>query len=82
MWSRLRGGDGAADARQTTDEIKKRLSANTAEALETGAFGLPWYVCTNGQGKTECFWGFDHLGQVIHFLGLEREKLGGEKAML
>lgn len=28
-------------------------------------------VCTDAQGKTEGFWGVDHLGQVAQFLGLE-----------
>lgn len=29
-------------------------------------------TATNTQGQTEGFWGFDHLGQVIEHLGLER----------
>ena len=56
--------------------MKKKLTANTNEALETGAFGLPWFVCTNKEGKTEKFWGVDHLGQVVDFLGLERGGMG------
>lgn len=28
----------------TSDEIKKRLTANTDEALAEGSFGLPWYA--------------------------------------
>jgi hypothetical protein len=39
-------------------------------------------VCTNTDGKTEGFWGVDHLGQVADFLGLERPQMGGWKAML
>jgi len=48
------------------------LLENTNKAIEQGAFGLPWFVATNAQGQTEKFWGFDHLGQVIEHLGLER----------
>ena len=44
-------------------------------------------IATDKEGKTECFWGFDHLGQVAAHLGLERPKggsgeEGGWKAML
>jgi len=36
-----------------------------------GAFGIPWYECENEKGEKECFWGFDHLGQVVRFLDLD-----------
>lgn len=29
-------------------------------------------MATNAKGETEGFFGFDHLGQVIEHLGLER----------
>lgn len=61
-------------------EVKDQLVKNTGEAFEKGAFGMPWFQCTNGKGETEGFWGFDHLGQVIRFLGLnedgDRERSG------
>jgi 2-hydroxychromene-2-carboxylate isomerase len=57
-------------------------SKNTDKAFEDGAFGLPWFICTNSKGETEGFWGVDHLGQVTDFLGLERPKMGGWKALL
>ena len=70
----------------TSEETKKLLMTNTEKAIETGAFGLPWFVATDGAGKTECFWGFDHLAQVAAHLGLERPvgRGGGEgwKAVL
>ncbi|MCJ1282035.1 hypothetical protein MMC26_001358 [Xylographa opegraphella] len=76
----------AVAAQYTDDEAKKLLIANTDKAIQSGAFGLPWFVATNGAGKTECFWGFDHLGQVAAYLGLERPvgRDGGEgwKALL
>lgn len=40
-------------------------------------------AATNGDGKKEAFWGFDHLGQLTHFLGLEKpQPVGGWQAML
>jgi len=55
-----------------TDEVRHLLSANTQRAMDDGAFGLPWFVATKSSGQKECFWGFDHLGQVVDFLGLDR----------
>ena len=70
----------------TGEEAKKLLMANTEKAIESGAFGLPWFVATDPAGKTECFWGFDHLAQVAAHLGLERPVGGnggeGWKAVL
>ncbi|KAK4226976.1 thioredoxin-like protein [Podospora fimiseda] len=59
---------------------KATLIANTDKAFDEGAFGLPWMTCTNTKGEKEGFWGVDHLGQVVEFLGLEsRLKKGGNK---
>jgi 2-hydroxychromene-2-carboxylate isomerase len=63
-------------------EAKGRLMSNTDLALNDGAFGLPWWQCTNAEGKTESFWGFDHFGQVADFLGVERSGQEGMRAML
>lgn len=52
--------------------IKDLLTSNTDKAFQSGAFGLPWFECTNAEGQTEGFWGVDHLGQVVNFLGLDR----------
>lgn len=57
------------------EEVKKKLVENTDRAFESGAFGLPWFECVNREGEREGFWGFDHLGQVVRFLGLAE---GGE----
>lgn len=61
---------------------KQALKANTDQAFADGAFGLPYMVCTNATGQTEGFWGVDHMGQVLRFMGLERPREGGWKALL
>ena len=63
-------------------EGKEVLAKNTDMAFADGAFGLPWLVATNSKGETEGFWGVDHLGQVADYLGLEKPKRGGWKALL
>jgi 2-hydroxychromene-2-carboxylate isomerase len=63
-------------------EAKKRLNENTDEALRKGAFGLPWFDCENANGENEGFWGFDHLGQVVRFLGLQPALDGQEMRAL
>ncbi|KAK3946230.1 HCCA isomerase/glutathione S-transferase kappa [Diplogelasinospora grovesii] len=61
---------------------KKQLIENTDLAFSEGAFGLPWMVCTNSKGEKEGFWGVDHLGQIVRFLGVQRPGEGGWKAVL
>lgn len=63
-------------------EGKELLAKNTDLALSEGAFGLPWFVATNEEGKKEGFWGVDHLGQVAEHLGLSKPSTGGWKAVL
>ena len=63
-------------------EGKALLLENTDKALADGAFGLPWFACTNSKGEKESFWGVDHLGQVTHFLGLDKPQTGGWQALL
>lgn len=65
------------------DVAKGRLTANTKQAEEVHVFGLPWFACENEKGEKEGFWGVDHLGQVVRFMGLE-QRGGGEvlKALL
>ncbi|GAB1737688.1 hypothetical protein NU219Hw_g2101t1 [Hortaea werneckii] len=78
------GGEGTAKEmfeKGNSAEAKKVLAGNTEQAFREGAFGLPWFVATDVQGRKEGFWGFDHLGQVVDHLGLERVG-GGYRAML
>ncbi|CAL5873738.1 uncharacterized protein PFLUO_LOCUS8020 [Penicillium psychrofluorescens] len=63
-------------------DIKAILTSNTDHAFKIGAFGLPWFECTNSRGETEGFWGIDHLGQVVDFLGLDRSVDKGFRAVL
>ena len=41
-------------------------------AIDSGSPGLPWIKAVNAEGREEFFWGFDHLGQIGRFLGLEK----------
>ncbi|CAK7205691.1 hypothetical protein SEUCBS139899_008470 [Sporothrix eucalyptigena] len=82
----LRSVLGNEEARQVVSKIvtegKDILASNTDRAFSDGAFGLPWMVCTNAKGQKEGFWGVDHLGLVIQFLGLKRVTEAGWKALL
>lgn len=62
--------------------MKEQLVSNTNQAFSSGAFGLPWFECTNSKGETEGFWGVDHLGQVADFLELNRASDRGFRALL
>ncbi|KAG2420782.1 hypothetical protein HFD88_000396 [Aspergillus terreus] len=78
---------GPTDAQEVLKAInqadtKAILSANTDRAFKAGAFGIPWFECTNSKGETEGFWGIDHLGQVVDFLGLDRRLDSGFRAVL
>ena len=53
-----------------TEQVRTLLRRNTEQAMAEGAYGLPWFTAYNAQGERDDFWGFDHLGQVISFLGL------------
>ncbi|GKZ20802.1 hypothetical protein AbraIFM66951_003104 [Aspergillus brasiliensis] len=63
-------------------DVKAALTANTDRAFKSGAFGIPWFECTNDKGETDTFWGVDHLGQVAQFLGLDIKADKGFRAVL
>lgn len=63
-------------------EGKKLLLENTDAAFREGAFGLPWFVCEDAHGNKEGFWGVDHLGCVVEFLGLGEMRMGRWKSVL
>lgn len=81
------GGDASSDEVAKVLEVasgegKQILLKNTDLAFAEGAFGLPWMVCENDRGEKEGFWGVDHLGCMLDYLGIEKPRTGGWKAML
>lgn len=75
--------DLAKVAEVTGSDGKKVLTENTDRAFADGAFGLPWLSCENDRGEKQGFWGVDHFGAVLDFLGLEKPTSRmGWKAML
>jgi 2-hydroxychromene-2-carboxylate isomerase len=52
-------------------EAETILSGNTQNAIDSGAFGLPWFDCIDAYGARESFWGIDHLGRLVDFLQLD-----------
>ncbi|KAK1142797.1 hypothetical protein N8T08_007231 [Aspergillus melleus] len=74
---------GQADTQEILQAVRVlAYSDMTDEAFKSGAFGLPWFECTNAKGQTEGFWGIDHLGQVADFLGLSRQTDKGFRSLL
>lgn len=65
-----------------SDEVKKALMANTKVCFDEGGFGLPWFVAENAKGEKEGFWGVDHMGQLLEFLGVEVPQGKGYKSLL
>lgn len=63
-------------------EGKEVLAGNTQRAFKEGAFGLPWMVCEDGEGRKESFFGVDHLGLVREFLKLGPGEGKGWRAVL
>lgn len=43
----------------TRKEYKEMLTKQTAMLVEKGAFGAPWYLVTDGEGREEGFFGSD-----------------------
>lgn len=74
--------DAARVADFAANEGKAVLAKNTDIAINDGAFGLPWFTCTNSKGETEGFWGVDKLGFALTFMGLEKPSTGVWKSLL
>lgn len=53
-----------------SQEWKDKLSGNTKEVLEQGAFGAPWMMVRNAEGKVEPFFGSDRFHFMWEYLGL------------
>mgnify|MGYP001812586894 CR=1 FL=1 len=56
-------------ARAQTDEVKQALFANTEQAVERGAFGIPTVFVGPKEGPTEMFFGKERLDQIESELG-------------
>ncbi|ORY59110.1 thioredoxin-like protein [Pseudomassariella vexata] len=70
------GKDVEAVVRATQEpKFKELLKGTVAEALARGAFGAPWLWVTNGEGKSEPFFGSDRWYFVYDFLGLPYQKM-------
>uniref|UniRef100_A0AC34F9R6 DSBA-like thioredoxin domain-containing protein n=1 Tax=Panagrolaimus sp. ES5 TaxID=591445 RepID=A0AC34F9R6_9BILA len=52
-------------------EIKNLLKQRTTEALETGAFGAPWFVIQKIGEPNRCLWGSDKIPIVLNEVGVE-----------
>lgn len=63
-------GFDAADmmSRIQTDEVKQKVFANTEDAVERGAFGIPTMYVGPKDGETEMFFGKERLGQIEELL--------------
>ncbi len=69
----LGGSEAAAKVLEAagTAEAKKKLEANTTEAVAMGAFGAPWFaVYRAGETEPVCLWGSDRLELLCHELGM------------
>lgn len=64
-------------------EWKDAFAANTQTALDSGAYGSPWFMVTNSAGAREPFFGSDRFAYMWRYLGLrfrdvELEDLGAK----
>ena len=53
-----------------TDELKNKLKETTSEAVESGAFGLP-FITVEGDKTIETFWGSDRFEVMANSLGVQ-----------
>ncbi|KAI5460949.1 DSBA-like thioredoxin domain-containing protein [Mariannaea sp. PMI_226] len=51
-------------------EMKKTLAENTGKAVESGAFGCPWFLVTNSKGETQPVFGSDRFNHIYMHLGI------------
>jgi glutathione S-transferase kappa 1 len=54
-----------------TKEVKDKLLAVTDDALASGAYGCPWFVVENAEGKKEPFFGSDRWHFMWEYLGVD-----------
>jgi len=51
-----------------SSQVKEALTAKTKEAIDSGAFGAPWWIITRADGKQEVFFGSDRMEHICGFL--------------
>lgn len=52
-----------------SDEVKEALKRTTSEAIEDGAFGLPYLAFEKRDNKIEGFFGSDRFELIAHRFG-------------
>ena len=52
----------------TSPKYKKMLTDETAKIVEKCAFGAPWFVVRNKEGKVEPFFGSDRFHYMLSYL--------------
>jgi 2-hydroxychromene-2-carboxylate isomerase len=61
-----------------TDSVRKNLTNTTNEALQNGAYGVPWLTLEQKGKETIQLFGSDRLNILCHLLNVKFEgKLGG-----
>ena len=52
----------------TSPKYKKLLTDETANLVSKGAFGAPWFLVRNKEGKEEPFFGSDRFHYILQYL--------------
>lgn len=52
------------------EHFKHTVRENTRQAVEDGAFGVPWIKVIKENGESECFFGNDRWIHVVRYAGL------------
>jgi 2-hydroxychromene-2-carboxylate isomerase len=51
-------------------QMKKKLADDTGKAVESGAFGCPWFLVTNSKGETQPVFGSDRYVCPTFYAGI------------
>ncbi|MCJ1312632.1 hypothetical protein MMC25_006307 [Agyrium rufum] len=73
LFAQVLGEEAAKEVieKSASPEAKNKLTSNSEEAMNEGAFGLPWFVVINASGETDRFFGVDSIKRVALPLGLD-----------
>ncbi len=79
----MRLGVGALESRGLLVRVSCLLTLDSGLEIGLGTGLTRMATATSAAGETEHFWGLDHIGQVVDFLGLDRSaETGGWRALL